>query len=183
MEIDPHASQWSRFQTLTCKTYVLTRPVYDLNDLVQRPEKYLIDIHAHPEEAAQAWKQRRRKEHDREWGEGLISLTYDGQELVAPDLWDDITPLWTSLLNVVRQYQREGHGEVLFPDQPIPIVLETRKGGTYFTVGDRTRWVDPDVFIRGLVDGAEQFFQWIERYLPEDISWESEGIASIRAHL
>ena len=53
MGIDPNASSCSGSRVLTSRTCVLTRPVYDLNDRVPLPERYLIDIHAHAEDAAQ----------------------------------------------------------------------------------------------------------------------------------
>lgn len=170
-------------RALVTRTYVAIRPMQRLARLIDHPEKYLVDIHAHPQEAVEVWTQRRRQARDKDWGEGFLEFIYDGQQLIGPDTRDELVALWDYLLTLVEDYQRQGRGMCTYPDSPVPIVLQDRKGATYFTIDRRTVPVEAQVFIRDLVDDAEAFFHWMHQHLGEDFPGEATTIADIRTRL
>ncbi len=80
------------------ETFVLTtHTVRNLEDLVAHPEEYLLSIRREPRRCADIWRDRATRNPC--GGEGVVSLRYDGQQLIRPDLWDDTQGIWRALVD------------------------------------------------------------------------------------
>lgn len=171
---------YERPQTLTSTTLILkvNGPV-DAFAVAERPGESLLDIFEHEAEAAALWQQRRQR--DKSWNEGLIQLRYQETDLIETSLIDDVVTLWYYLMNLADEFLETGRAEVSFPDQPVPIVMETIQHRAFFSVGTTRVMIDPALFINSLADEAERFFDWTSRNLGEGIP--SNQIASIRERL
>lgn len=164
---------------LTSTTGILTRPVEDAEDLAAHPDRYVVDLFSNEDRAEEAWL-RAGATHHFSHNDGVITLMWDGVQLLGVPDWDDIVVLWSYLVNVVDDYLVTGRGHCLFPDQATPIVLERIHGGALITIGDTKMLVDPTTFCRELLDEAERFWRWVDRH-EVPISAGEQGIDRIRA--
>jgi hypothetical protein len=67
------------------------------------------------------------------------------------------------MLQLIEEFQQEGQALTYFPDEPVPIALETVKRRVFFTVDETRVMVELLPFLSSLVDEAERFFQWLGR--------------------
>ncbi|PPB48683.1 hypothetical protein C4K88_13245 [Arthrobacter pityocampae] len=148
---------------LTSTTAILTRLVEDPDDLAAHPDLYVVDLFAEEDRAEKAWLRAGIPRYF-SYNDGVITLMWDGVELLGVPVWDDIVVLWVYLVNVVDDYLVTGRGHCYFPDQPTPIILERIRGGALITIGDTKLRVDPLVFCRELLDEAERFWHWVDRH-------------------
>lgn len=155
---------------------LIPHTVTDLDDFVANPERYLVSMYKEPERAAALWRERLKK--NPYGSEGLLSLTYYGHELISADLWDEVSGIWYSLIELVEEFLQKGSAERLFPDQPVPLRLQVEGQTTLFTVNAQTTIVDPRDFIPGLLDEAVRYYSWIKQHLGTN---ESEAVQRIRS--
>lgn len=153
---------------------LIPHTVTDLDDFAAHPDKYLVSMFGEPERAADIWRNRLKK--NPYGSEGLLTLTYHDVELIRADLWDEVTGIWSELVELVEVFMREGAANRLFPGQPTPLRLVTKGNSTLFTVGEHTFVVDPQDFIPGLLDEAHRYFAWVEKHIG---TRESHAITSI----
>jgi len=158
---------------------LIPHTVTDLDDFAAHPDKYLVSMFGEPERAADIWRNRLKK--NPYGSEGLLALTYHDVELIPADLWDEVTGIWSELVELVEAFIEEGTSESLFPGQPTPLRLATKGKSTLFTVGHRTVRVDPQDFIPGLLDEAHRYYAWVEKYIGTRESHAITSIASLRS--
>ena len=180
----PGDSAWAAYQRtarVTSTTLIrVTEGLIDPEEIALDPQTHLLDIFAHEAEAARVWHRRRRLAESG-WIEGAVRLRYQEQELMpAAGVWD-VVSLWFSVLQLIEEFQQEGRALVYFPDEPVPIALETVKRRVFFTVGETRMMVEPLPFLSSLVDEAERFFQWMGRNVGADAA--DREIEAIRSRL
>lgn len=162
-------SAWAQYQRtarLSSTTLILKGgPIFDPAKVAANPQYYLLDIFEHEAEAAALWQSRRRR--DRDWSEGEIRLRYQGAELLPFGAVDHVLALWCYLLHVVEEFLDTGRGKTYYPDQPLPVVLETVKHKVFFSTDETRVMVEPVPFLDSLLDEAQRFFAWAERNLAE----------------
>ncbi|MGQ1798049.1 hypothetical protein ACT4S5_13065 [Kocuria oceani] len=162
-------SAWADYQRtarVTSTTLLLKGgPLFDPAKVADNPGYYLLDIFEHEAEAAALWKSRRRR--NRYWSEGEIRLRYQGVELLPFGAVDDVSALWCYLVNLVDDFLDTGRGYCDYPDQPLPVVLETVKRTVFFSAEGKRVMVEPVPFLSSLLDEAQRFFDWTERNLGE----------------
>lgn len=130
------------------EAYILVpHTVEDLDDFVENPDKYLVDMYEAPERAADIWRNRLKR--NPYGGEGLLQVAYYGIDLISASLWDNVASLWMDLVEVIDSFLQTGEGEGLFPGSPVPIHLRSKGRSTLFTVDEQTNVVDPKDFIPG----------------------------------
>lgn len=167
---------------LTSRTGILVRAVEDLDDFAARPETYLVDLFGDEDAAAEAWL-RTGARHKFRYNDGVVTLVWNGVPLLGVPDWDDVCGIWRSLVGAVDGYLTAGRGETLFPDQPLPVILERIRGGALVTVGDTRLRVEPAAFCAALLDEAERFWRWTERHsVPVDAAWALTGVARLRRY-
>lgn len=155
--------------------------VTDLNDFVANPDQYLVSMFKEPERAADLWRKRLK---DNPYGsEGFLSLSYYGHDLISAELWDEVSGIWFELIELAEEFLQKGSAERLFPDQPIPLRLQTKGRSTLFIVNSQTTIVDPKDFIPGILDEALRYYSWVEEYVGTDESTIIQRIVSIRKDL
>lgn len=164
-------SAWAAYQRtaqVESTTLILKGgPIFDPAKVAANPGYYLLDIYEHETEAAKLWKSRRRR--DRYWSEGGIRLRYQGAELLPFGAVDDVSALWCYLVNVVDEFLDTGRGWCEYPDQPLPVVLETVKRKVFFSAEGKRVMVEPVPFLDSLLDEAQRFFKWVEHHLGEQL--------------
>ncbi|MFF0989120.1 hypothetical protein [Kocuria nitroreducens] len=149
---------------MTSTTLILTDgPIIDPAGVAANPQDCLLDIYEHAAEASALWQSRRRR--DRHRSEGEIRLRCQGAELLPFGAVDDVSALWCCLVNTVGQFLDTGHGVTDYPDQPLPVVLETVKRRMYFSADGQKVMVEPVPFLDSLLEEAQRFFAWAERHL------------------
>lgn len=94
---------------------------------------------------------------------------------------DHVSALWCYLLHVVEEFLDTGRGKTYYPDQPLPVVLETVKGKVFFSTDETRVMVEPAPFLDSLLDEAQRFFAWAQSNLAEP-SMDRE-IAQLRERL
>jgi hypothetical protein len=164
-------SAWVEYQRTACVTsttlIIKGGPIFDPAKVAANPGYYLLDIYDHEEQAAALWRSRRRR--DRYWSEGEIRLRYQGAELLPFGAVDDVSALWCYLVNVVDEFLETGRGWCDYPDQPLPVVLETAKRKVFFSAEGKRVMVEPVPFLSSLLDEAQRFFDWVERNLGDQL--------------
>ena len=60
---------------------------------------------------------------DPDYIHGAIELSIDGKILLDQALWDYVDVLWVYISDATEELIRQGHGETLFPDQPIRFAM------------------------------------------------------------
>lgn len=161
------------------EAYILVpHTVEDLDDFVENPDKYLVDMYEAPERAADIWRNRLKR--NPYGGEGLLQVAYYGIDLISASLWDNVASLWMDLVEVIDSFLQTGEGEGLFPGSPVPIHLRSKGRSTLFTVDEQTNVVDPKDFIPGMLDEAQRYFKWIQENIGTDESGDLGAINEVR---
>lgn len=158
---------------------LLPHTVTDRDDFVANPELHLLSMYREPERAAAWWWERMSK--NPYGSEGLLSLSYHGRELIPVDLWDEVSGIWHALIELVEEFLRAGSAEMLFPDQPVSLLLWATGRTTLFGANGQTSVVDPLDFIPGLLDEAARYFSWVERHVGVGEGESIGRIQSVRA--
>jgi hypothetical protein len=166
----------SAVRAVTSEAFVLVpRTVTDLDDFVAHPERYLVSIDVEPARAAATWLG--RPSPDPSGCEGLLSLRYHGQELIEPDLWDDVLGTWDAIVRVVEGYVADGAGRASLWGQPVEVEMHGRGRWAGFRVGATSTSVDVTDFVPGVLAEAERFFTWVARHVGRG---GAEGLARVR---
>lgn len=130
--------------------------VTDLDDLVQNPQNYFVEITDSKSLGAI------RHKLNFKYLDGAICLQYYDQVLMDFRYWDSIDMLWASILDLVDDVLQKGEGREYFPDQPVKLGLKpAHKNWLIFSIEDSrtSRFLLPrNEFLLALVQGAEQFF-------------------------
>lgn len=158
---------------------LLPHTVTDLDGFVANPDQYLVSMYEEPERAAALWRERLKK--NPYGSDGYLSLSYFGHDLIPADLWDEVSGIWYALIDLVDEFIQKGSAEKLFPDQPVPLRLQTKGRTTLFSVNSQTSIVDPRDFIPGLLDEAVRYYSWVEQYLGLDENELVRRIHTIRS--
>ena len=63
-----------------------------------RPDYYLVSVEEDPDAAAKLWHERLRRHP---YGsDGLVQVSYRGQQMIQADAWDDVVGIWLILTRV-----------------------------------------------------------------------------------
>ncbi|GAA1980025.1 hypothetical protein GCM10009718_16100 [Isoptericola halotolerans] len=167
-------------RAVTAESFILVpHTVTDLEDFSAHHERYLVSIDAEPERAVSLWHERLR---DNPYGsEGFLDLRYHGQELMAPELWDEVYGIWHSLVEIIDDFLATGTGSDLFPDQPVGIELKSHGRSAVFRVHEKSVTVDPEEFIPGVLHEAKRYFSWVALRIGSDETPVLERIESVGA--
>lgn len=164
-------SAWAAHQRtarVTSTTLIrVTEGLIGPEEIAFDPESHLLDIFAHEAEATRVWHRGRRLA-DSGWIEGAVRLRYQEQELMpAAGAWD-VVSLSFALLQLIEEFQQESHAGVYFPDEPVPIALETVERRVFCTIDETRVMVGPLPHLSSLVDESERSFQWVGRNIGAD---------------
>lgn len=100
---------------------LIAHTVTDLEAIQADPDAYFVSMYADPQQAASLWRKRLK---DNPAGcDGYLRLSYQGQTLIGPRLWGEVSSIWYSLVGVVASYLATGEGKDCFPDQPVVMRL------------------------------------------------------------
>ncbi|GIW98767.1 MAG: hypothetical protein KatS3mg111_2100 [Pirellulaceae bacterium] len=111
---------------------------------------------------------------DKNYIDGAIVLTIDGQEIFTFEHWDLVDQLWCYIADGIGKLREGEDFETYFPDQPLLLRFELiNKRFVRVTVGDDTYEVATETFLKTLQRGAKEFFQRMRELLPDwNDTWE-----------
>ncbi|MFJ7746943.1 hypothetical protein [Peribacillus sp. NPDC097295] len=148
-------------EILTFNEFIIKKPVTDLQDLVNNPVQYIVNIEKDFNEFISIINNNR----DRYIEDGILTLEgglfiqQHYREISGVKYFDDLPTLWSYILNVVEEYLEIGNGKSYFPSQPIKIQLnQLQKRKVEFLIDHNRLEVEQDVFLKVILDRAEFFF-------------------------
>ncbi|MEC2078460.1 hypothetical protein [Metabacillus fastidiosus] len=146
---------------ITVSSFLVKKPITDLEDLLNRPEDYIITTKNDLDDFVEFVK----KNKDNLFEEGILAL--DGgicisqgyKTITDVGYWDDLPTLWAYLLNLIENYLKEGEAKYYFPSQPIEINLkEGTQGNIIFSIDKNSLNVKKEIFFDVFLEQASIFF-------------------------
>lgn len=153
---------------------LIPHTVTDLDDFTENHDRYLLSVFDEPERAASLWRERLKRNPYGD--EGFVEIQHYGRDLISGDLWDHVSGIWHSLVELISDFLKRGTAETSFPDQPIPMRLHRQQQTVLLTINKVTTVVDPDTFFPGVLDEAERYFQWVV----ENIGTQAGDVTAVR---
>lgn len=177
--IDFERAQGSTFPAVASNTFLLIpQTVTDLDHFTGNRSEYLVSIYDEPERAASLWRERLKRNPYGD--EGFVSIEHYGRELIAGDLWDQVSGIWNGFVGAIGQYLTTGEGEAWFAGQPVPIMLRRQRRTVLLTVHRDTCVVDPATFFPGVLNEADRFLRWVDEYIGVPTGGEAKEINRVR---
>lgn len=125
-----------------------------------RPDYYLVSVEEDPDAAAKLWHERLRRHP---YGsDGLVQVSYRGQQMIQADAWDDVVGIWLILTRVADAVESRSELDDYFNGQPLPVRVQPKGRGASVTIGDVRTYVEANSFVAPLRAEAERFFSWME---------------------
>lgn len=153
-----------------------TREVTDLNEMLQSPEMYFIDI----DDSKSIINIYNRLDLD--YLNGAILYKYNNEVLMDFRLWDLIDQLWSYIINLIEDFIDNDIAETYFPDQPIKISISKVSNSTVlFSVNSKQWQLERDCFLKSLLDGAENFFIKMTTYSKHRNEYYEDELGRIRS--
>jgi hypothetical protein len=127
-----------------------------------------------------------RFEGDPEYVEGALCMDIDGVPLITAEYWDDVNWLWPFVVKASQACEETGHGETLFPDQPIEFRLDRVgdsgrvKASVTSSKDSRAAVTSASELYPALADAGLHFFEHLERLVPGAADVDHEQIAALR---
>lgn len=158
------ANSWLTETNLEAESFVLKATgVTDLEEFSRNHSAWLVSIKTNPKEAAHWWHW--QKDKVGEPGEGWVSLRIQGTELMPLAGWTNIFHFWYSMIDVLESFQTKGVGVESFSNEVSEFSL-TKKGKiAIFEIRGSKTVVDPKRFTMQLAQAANDFFQWVDKYV------------------
>lgn len=153
---------------------LIPHTVIDLDEFTENHDRYLVSVFDEPARAAALWRERLKRNP---YGDdGFVEIQHYGRELISGDLWDQVSGIWHSLVELISDFLNHGAAETSFPGQPTPMRLHRQRQTVLLTINTDTTVVDPDTFFPGILDEAERYFQWVV----EHIGTQADDITAVR---
>jgi hypothetical protein len=127
-----------------------------------------------------------RYDGDPEYVEGSLCLTVDGVPFLTADDWDDVNWLWPFVVKASRDCEATGHGETMFPDQPIEFSVDRLGDSGRLRLSltatglRRTAVASASEYYEALADAGLRFFEHLERLVPGAAETDQDEIAALR---
>lgn len=153
---------------------LIPHTVTDLDDFRENHDRYLVSVFDEPERAASLWRERLRRNPYGD--EGFVEIQHYGRDLISGDLWDQVSGIWHSLVELISEFDRHGVAETSFPGQPVPMRLRRQRETVLLTIHTNTSVVDPDTFFPRVLDEAERYFQWVV----DHIGTQADEVTTVR---
>jgi hypothetical protein len=128
----------------------------------------------------------KRYDGEPEYVEGALCIDVDGVPFLAPADWDDVNWLWPFVVKAAQDCEATGHGETLFPDQPLKFSIDKlgKSGRVRLSLSaknvSRTAVADASEFYAALAEAGLHFFEHLERLAPGAADSDREQIAALR---
>ncbi|MGG3799652.1 hypothetical protein [Metabacillus fastidiosus] len=142
-------------------SFLVKKPFTDLQELLSRPENYIISIENDLDKFIAFIK----KNKDDMFEEGIlaldggISISQGYKKIIDVNYWDDLPTLWAYILNLIEDYLKEGKAKCYFPSQPIEINLkEASQDNIIFSIGKNSLNVKKEIFFDVFLEQASIFF-------------------------
>ncbi|GAA4078286.1 hypothetical protein [Amphibacillus indicireducens] len=113
------------------ETFILWEPILDFMDFEENPNKYLVSINYQKEEAEKILRKLASKVEtdDLLYVDGVVFMEYQGQTIIPCIYWDEISALWSYIVNLIEDFITTGEGLYYFPGQPIEMKLSQKDIG------------------------------------------------------
>lgn len=127
-----------------------------------------------------------RFEGDPEYVEGSLCMDVDGVAFLTADDWDDVNWLWPFVVKASRDCEATGHGETMFPDQPIEFSVDRLGNSGRLRLSltatglSRTAVTSASEYYEALADAGLRFFEHLERLAPGAAGTDQDEIAALR---
>jgi hypothetical protein len=118
--------------------------------------------------------------------EGALCIDVDGVPFLAPADWDDVNWLWPFVVKAAQDCEATGHGETMFPDQPVKFSIDRlgRSGRVRLSLSaeglSRTAVAGASEFYDALAEAGLHFFEHLERLVPGEADTDQEQIDALR---
>lgn len=153
--------------TIDAETLILRTPtVTDPAALAARPDEHLVSIRDEPAAAADLWRDRVVRHG---YGsDGLVRVTYQGQDLMTADMWDDVDGIWACLVYAADAVRKGTDWTGSFRAQPLDVSVTAKPHGATLTIGDVRTFVQADGFCPGLLAAAGDYYRWVDQVVGEN---------------
>ncbi|MFE4133212.1 hypothetical protein [Peribacillus sp. YIM B13482] len=148
--------------SLQINSFILTKKVTDIADLIKYPDDYTINLSLTPQPFVKIIKDN-PSDYIQEGIlviDGGVILSFNNQTIVGHNYWDDLTTLWSYLLNVIDDYSTYGEGSCFYPDQPIEIHLKDVDSNlVVLSVDNKEIKINKNSFFAKIISEAKYFFE------------------------
>jgi hypothetical protein len=127
-----------------------------------------------------------RYDGEPEYVEGALCIDVDGVAFLAPADWDDVNWLWPFVVKAAQDCEATGHGETMFPDQPLKLSIDRLResGRVRLSLSaknvSRTAVAAASECYAALAEAGLHFFEHLERLAPGEADVDRERIDALR---
>lgn len=156
-------SHWLNKTNLELETFILKGTEVKFPTLFsEKHDEYLVSIKSNPAEAARWWLWQSDKCFP---GEGWVSYKVNDVQAMPMDTWTNTRIFWQETLEAIEEYLKIGAGQGSFSEEQATFSI-TRKGDiAIFELRGNKYLVEPDSFIKSLLESCQDFFFWEEKYI------------------
>jgi len=127
-----------------------------------------------------------RFDGDHDYVEGSLCIEVDGVPFLTADYWDDVNWLWPFVVKASRDCEATGHGETMFPDQPIKFSVDRLGNSGRLRLSltatglSETAVASASEYYEALAGAGLRFFEHLERLAPGAADSDQDEIAALR---
>lgn len=156
-------NHWMDETKLEIETFVLRGTGVTVPELfAKQHEENLVSVAANPGEAARWWHWQSDKSLP---GEGWVSFVINGVQIMPMDAWTNVAVFWQELLKAAEDYVSTGRGQGEFSEETATFSLVKRGTIAVFELHGQRYPVEPDSFLKEVLEAAQEFYTWIEEYI------------------
>ncbi|MBM7774691.1 hypothetical protein JOD54_004895 [Actinokineospora baliensis] len=104
--------------------------------------------------------------------EGAVELRLNGEEIIGRSTWDYVDQLWAYIVDMLEEFTRTPRVSTYFPDQPVELSFEARRGRVEVTsragAGVRRSSVERVAFVGALKAAGDRFFADMTEVAPRN---------------
>lgn len=156
-------NHWMIETKLEIETFVLKGTGVTFPELfAKQHNEHLVSISTDPGEAAHWWHWQKDKCFP---GEGWVSFTLNGVQIMPMDAWTNLAIFWQELLNALESYVSTGRGQDEFSEETATFSLAKTETIAVFELRGQRYPVEPNSFLKAVLGAAREFFTWVEEYI------------------
>ncbi len=116
---------------------------------------------------------------DRRNLDGALYVTCNGIEVIGESEHDLIDQLLCYIVNDIDAIFRGEEFKTYFPDQPLPLTINTKRDNIFITVGHKRAMAPRRVFLRELYHLCRRFFELMLILFPS--GWDESYLKALKA--
>ena len=173
-------ASWVAVQEISCTTLIYNGTSYPDDRQSSHLADFCVPISL-GSAAGDAWTKQRQP--SKAMGDGIVIFKAGEIEFVPLEGLFELGSFWRTILRVLEEFLENGNAEKSLEDQPANVSLRLQGRVAKFSIDDVTYTVSPRPFIQGLLEGARDFYSWLDTYIGHYDPADRSSLAKMQTFL